>query len=168
MSSPILGVVQDHLDRAGLDSPDIPQAFHSRLALLLVRLGDRVAVVGSTALEERLGLSGRDYTALAVISEDSPSSQQELARLMGKAPAMCVGMLDEMEAAGYVERVRDPKDRRRSVVTLTAKGTKILADADALAAEIEAKVIEGLSEGERDRLLALLLGAATRASAATA
>lgn len=133
-----------------------------------MRLGDRVAVRGNEALEERLGLSGRDYTALAVISEDSPSSQQELARLMGKAPAMCVGMLDEMEAAGYVERVRDPKDRRRSVVTLTTKGRKVLADADALAAEIEAQVIEGLSDGERERLLALLLGAATRASAATA
>lgn len=158
--------MHDHLDRAGLDSPDIPRAFHSRLALLLVRLGDRVAVRGNEALEERLGLSGRDYTALAVIAEDHPSSQQELARLMGKAPAMCVGMLDEMEEAGYVERVRDPKDRRRSVVSLTKQGEQKLAAADALAAEIEAQVIEGLSPDERDRLLTLLLGAATRASAA--
>lgn len=164
MSSPILGVVQDHLDRAGLDSPDIPQAFHSRLALLLVRLGDRVAVVGSTALEERLGLSGRDYTALAVISEDSPSSQQELARLMGKAPAMCVGMLDEMETAGYVERVRDPKDRRRSVVTLTPKGEDMLAKADAIAAELEADIIQGLTAAERERLIGLLVGAASAAA----
>lgn len=159
--SVIVRVVHEHLDRAGLDSPDIPRAFHDRLALLLVRTGDRVAVRGHEALEQQLGLSGRDYTALAVISEDSPSSQSELAKLIGKAPAMCVGMLDEMEESGLVARGRDPKDRRRSVVTLTAKGTEMLAKADALAAEIEAQVIQGLSARERERLLELLIGVAS-------
>lgn len=153
--------MHDHLDRAGLDSPDIPQAFHERLALLLVRTGDRVAVRGQDALEQQLGISGRDYTALAVIDADAPRSQQELARLMGKAPAMCVGMLDELEDAGLVERLRDPKDRRRSIVTLTARGKTMLAKADAIAAELEAEIIQGLTGAERTRLIELLVGAAS-------
>lgn len=156
--------MQDHLDRAGLDSPDIPQAFHERLALLLVRTGDRVAVRGQEALEQQLGISGRDYTALAVIAADAPSSQQELARLMGKAPAMCVGMLDDLEHSDLVTRGRDPKDRRRSIVTLTPKGEAMLAKADAIAADLEADIIQGLTAAERERLIGLLVGAASAAA----
>lgn len=146
----------DHEARAAVGSPAIPQAFKDRLALLLVRTGDRVAVQGETLLEARAGITGRDYTALAVIAADSPSSQQELARLMGKAPAMAVGLLDDLEAAGLVARGRDPKDRRRSIVTLTPEGERKLAEADTIAAEIESQVIDGLTAKERDLLLKLL------------
>jgi DNA-binding MarR family transcriptional regulator len=149
--------MHDHADLDALASATtLPRAFASRLALLLVRTGDRVAAVGQVTLEERLGLSGRDYTALAVIAEDAPSSQQELAKLMGKAPALCVGMLDDMEAAGLIARGRDPKDRRRSVVTLTPKGEETLREADKIALEIETRVITGLTGAERDQFLALL------------
>ena len=157
----------DHDHRAGLDSPDIPEAFRQRLALLLVRTGDRVATTGQLRIEEQLGISGRDYTALAVISVDAPSSQLELARLMGKAPAMCVGMLDDLEAAGLVARGRDPKDRRRSVVTLTPKGERTLAAADAIAAEVEQHVIAGLTGEERELLLRLLSRTTAGAPAGT-
>lgn len=158
----------DHDARAGLDSAEIPAAFQSRLALLLVRTGDRVAVVGQELLEQRAGITGRDYTALAVISEDAPSSQQELARLMGKAPAMCVGMLDDLEAAGLVARGRDPKDRRRSIVTLTTKGETKLREADEIAAELEAQVIAGLTGEERELLISLLSRTGAAAPVASA
>ncbi|MDO9355713.1 MAG: MarR family transcriptional regulator [Solirubrobacteraceae bacterium] len=149
--------MHDHADLDALTSATtLPRAFASRLALLLVRTGDRVAAVGHVALEERLGLSGRDYTALAVIAEDAPSSQQELAKLMGKAPALCVGMLDDMEAAGLIARGRDPRDRRRSVVTLTPKGEDTLRQADEIALEIETRVIADFTDAERKGLLALL------------
>ncbi len=157
----------DHDLRAGLDSPEIPQAFRARLALLLVRTGDRVAVTGQELLEQRAGITGRDYTALAVIAEDAPSSQQELARLMGKAPAMCVGMLDDLETSDLVTRGRDPKDRRRSIVTLTPKGQQKLREADEIAAELETQVIAGLTGEERELLLSLLSRTIDAASAAT-
>ncbi|MEH3054017.1 MAG: MarR family transcriptional regulator [Patulibacter minatonensis] len=158
---------QQHLDPSGLDAP-LPTAFHDRLALLLVRTGDRIAVRGSERLEAALGIDGADYTALAVISQDAPRSQQELAQLLCKAPAMCVGLLDALEASGLVARERDPKDRRRSIVTLTAAGREVLAKADAIAAEVEAEAIEGLTDAERDRLLAVLLGPARAGAAAGA
>lgn len=148
--------MHDHADLDALASGSLPTAFSDRLGLLLVRTGDRVAAVGHAALEERIGLSGRDYTALAVIAKDAPSSQQELARLMGKAPALCVGMLDDMESAGLIARGRDPKDRRRSVVTLTPEGEAKLREADEIALEVESRVITGLTPSERDGLLALL------------
>ena len=154
--------MESHHDTS-LPPRDVPRAFEQRLGLLLVRTGDLIAAHGNQALEDEIGIDGRDYTALAVIEYDQPSSQQELARLMGKAPAMCVGMLDELEEAGLVARVRDPKDRRRSVVTLTDQGRKQLTAADALARRIEETVLGELPADDRALLLRALGGVAARA-----
>lgn len=146
---------------------ELPEALGDRLGLLLVRTGDEVATRGEAALAD-IGVSGRDYSALAVISHHKPSSQLELARLMGKAPALCVAMLDELEAAALVERVRDPKDRRRSIVSITKKGEAKLAEADDVAREVEAATLDGLTEAERDQLGELLRRAITSARAVNA
>jgi DNA-binding MarR family transcriptional regulator len=69
---------------------------------------------------------------LAVLSADTPPSQQELADLCGLLPAQVVLAIDELERRGLVARQRSETDRRRSVVTLTAAGTEVLARADEL------------------------------------
>ena len=145
-----------------LSPREVPQAFAERLALLLGRVGNQVLAHGDEALERELSISGREYTALAVIEHDQPSSQLELARLMGKAPAMAVGLLDDLEAQGLVARGRDPKDRRRSIVTLTDAGRTKLAAADALARRIETQVLGDLSADDRALLQRTLGGVAAR------
>lgn len=152
----------DDIDRS-IPPEHVPRAFTERLSLLLVRAGDQIASRGNAALEDELAITGRDYTALAVIEHDQPSSQQELARLMGKAPALCVGMLDDLEAKQLVARVRDPKDRRRSIVTLTDEGRSKLAKADVLARRIEEQVLGELSDDDRSALQRVVGGLAARA-----
>src|SRR5262249_11625169 len=49
-------------------------------------------------------------------------------------------------------RTRDEHDRRRSVVRTTAKGRRLLARADALAARIEDELLGHLDAGQRARL----------------
>lgn len=139
----------------------LPTAFSSRLALTLVRIGDEMAARGQQALEE-LGINGRDYTALAVIADDEPRSQLELARMMGKAPALCVALIDDLEAAGLAQRVRDPNDRRRSIVSLTPAGEQLLERADAIADEVAANVLDGLSGDEVAAFAGLARRAVTR------
>lgn len=141
----------------------MPTAFHSRMGLLLVRIGDDVAARGQHALEA-IGISGRDYSALAVISADKPRSQLELARMMGKAPALCVALLDDLESAGLVTRGRDPEDRRRSVVTLTDAGEAMLTRADAVAEEVTAATLDGLSPEDLAQFTALAQRAMPRTS----
>src|SRR5690349_14045777 len=126
----------------------LPVAVSSRLALTLVRIGDEMSTRGQQVLEDELGINGRDYTALAVIADDEPRSQLELARMMGKAPALCVALIDDLEAAGLAQRVRDPNDRRRSIVSLTPAGEQLLERADKVADEVAANVLDGLSADE--------------------
>jgi len=68
----------------------------------------------------------------------------------GLAPAQMVALIDEFEALGHVERSRDPADRRRTRVTITARGRKALASGDEVAAVVEREVFgTHASEGAR-------------------
>lgn len=133
----------------------LPQGLERRAGLLLVRLG---TLLSDTA-DERLasaGIGGRGYGILAILSEDGPDSQFELAQMLGKAPGVVVAAIDELEQAGLVERNRDPADRRRSVVTLTPAGHHALAHADEIAEQAVAEMLQGLDAGELAQLKGLL------------
>ena len=108
-----------------------PRGITERPALLLVKLGNEIAQQADDPLAA-MGLSGRQYMVLAVLSSDTPPSQLELAGLCGLLPAQVVPVVDELERRGFVGRQRSEADRRRSVVTLTDAGREILAQADEL------------------------------------
>ena len=119
----------------------LPRGTLSRSALLLVKLGNEIAARAEDPLAA-IGLSGRQYMVLAVLSEDAPPSQQELAGLCGLLPAQIVPVIDELERRGLVARQRSEADRRRSVVTLTAAGTQAMVQADALGDRLVADLDE--------------------------
>jgi DNA-binding MarR family transcriptional regulator len=64
--------------------------------------------------------------------------------------------MDLIERQGWVERRRDPGDRRRYQLTLTAEGRRVLGRFDAVAAEAEAVVLQPLRGPERRTLLELV------------
>jgi DNA-binding MarR family transcriptional regulator len=66
------------------------------------------------------GLIGVNATDLQCIQllQHGPLTAGELARLTGLTTASMTGMIDRLEKAGYVARVRDTTDRRRVVVEL--------------------------------------------------
>jgi DNA-binding MarR family transcriptional regulator len=133
----------------------LPKGLEPRSGLLLVRLGNLL----SETADERLagtGVDGRGYGILAILAEDGPGSQYALAQMLGKAPGVVVAAIDQLEQAGMVERNRDPADRRRSVVTLTAAGRTALARADEIADRAVAEILAGLDADELGRLRSLL------------
>src|SRR5919108_6323387 len=127
---------------------DRPRGITERPALLLVKLGNEVAQLADDPLAA-MGLSGRQYTVLAVLSADAPPSQLELAGLCGLLPAQIVPVIDELERRGFVARQRSETDRRRSVVTLTDAGREILERAD----ELGRSLVDGIEQTARDVLV---------------
>ena len=103
----------------------LPRGVTERPALLLVKLADDLMARAEDPLAA-MGLSGRQYTVLAILSADAPPSQLELAGMCGLLPAQIVPVIDELERRGFVARQRSESDRRRSVVTLTEAGAEIL------------------------------------------
>jgi DNA-binding MarR family transcriptional regulator len=60
----------------------------------------------------RLDLRGVDLDCLNLIHRHGPISPSVLARRTGLHPATMTGVLDRLERNGWIERRRDPTDRR--------------------------------------------------------
>ncbi len=133
----------------------IPRGATGRAALLLVSAGDLLQQGADQTLAAS-GLDARAYLILSIIETDGPGTQQELARLLDKAPAIVVAAIDDLEARGLVARTRDPADRRRSRVTVTKAGTAALAKADRLADEAFDALLGGLNQRELRQMRDLL------------
>jgi DNA-binding MarR family transcriptional regulator len=73
-------------------------------------------------------------------------------------------LVRHLEAHGYVKRVPDPTDRRAKLVLPTARGLQVVAVAQELVPELEARV-EGVLGAERLRQLRDDLEAIRRAAA---
>lgn len=133
----------------------LPLAAGGRTGLLLAGAGGLLNDLADVKLAPA-GIDGREYSILAILKADSPGSQLEISRLLGKAPALVVAAIDDLEARGLVARTRDPADRRRSRVTITAAGAKALDEGDKLADALVVELFPGLDAGEIQQLQDLL------------
>ena len=121
--------------------------------VLLTRLA-RVVYRRSTV--ELVGMGLKELGALAYLRDNEHSSQQALFEALCIDANSCVLLLNELERLGYVERRRDPQDRRRHLVTITAVGLEALERAEHAQGSIEDDVLSGLTPDERDTLRHLL------------
>jgi DNA-binding MarR family transcriptional regulator len=142
----------DHEER---ETSTVATGVASRPSLLLARIGTALEAAADDWLAPS-GLNGRDYAVLAILTSDEPHTQQELARLLGKAPGIAVVAVDRLEAAGFVERRRDSEDRRRSRVIATNAGRNALRKADALSGDGLSQLLPGLDAEQRNSLYELL------------
>src|SRR6266540_6576714 len=133
----------------------LPQELLGSTVFLLKRLGEAVkerAISGYVLA----GCSPYHHAVLALLAEGARETQTAIADSLGFDRSQLVGILDELEELGLVERRRDPNDRRRHVVTITAEGKKTLRRLRALSAEIEDEFLSPLNNEERANLHALL------------
>jgi DNA-binding MarR family transcriptional regulator len=72
----------------------------------------------SQAAADRIGLNATDLNCLNLLSFSGNMTAGELARATGLTTASITGVVDRLEASGFVTRERDPADRRRVVVTI--------------------------------------------------
>ena len=68
-------------------------------------------------------------------------------------------MLNDLEDLDYVERRRDPADRRRHIVDITDPGLEALERAEAAQGSIEDEILGGLTAAERAMFRKLLVKA---------
>jgi len=146
MNPPVSQIAAARLPRELLDSS----------AFLLKRLG-LLAKERSFQAYEDAGFTPYQHAALTVLDEGSRETQGEIADVLGYDKGQLVGILDELEERGLIERKRDPNDRRRHIVSLTPGGRRALSRLRALAQKVDEDYLAPLSEDERETLHALLL-----------
>jgi DNA-binding MarR family transcriptional regulator len=103
-----------------------------------------------------VGLSLAQSRVLAALDRVEGTNQARLAELLEVRPISMARLLDRMEAAELIERRLDPSDRRVYRLYLSAKARPLLQQIHAVAADIRADALAGLSDDERDTLMRLL------------
>jgi DNA-binding MarR family transcriptional regulator len=126
------------------------------IGLLLSRTSGRVVRATNAALHPH-GLRVRQYSVLLLAAAtDGGLSQRELGDALGLDPSQVVGLVDELAAAGMVERRPSPVDRRARLVVATEHGHRVRAAASAATEAALATHFSQLDDAER-RLLRDLL-----------
>jgi DNA-binding MarR family transcriptional regulator len=108
------------------------------------------------ATEDVIGIRLKQFIALDYLRELGGTTQQQLGETLHLDKNNCVILLNDLEEDGYVERRRDPTDRRRHLVEMTAAGEKALERAEVKLETLEDEVIGDLSDEERATLRELL------------
>ena len=132
------------------DSPE------EEAALSVVRTSDQLEHRSARLLRE-YGLTSSQYNVLRILrGEGKPLPILEIAsRTITVVPGI-TGLIDRLEQAGFVNRLRCEKDRRVIYVALTDQGMETLAALDEPLVALHRKLLGHLSQAELKEVIRLL------------
>ena len=103
---------------------------------------------------KRAQLAGASRAVLHHLAGAGPLTIGELAEHLERAQSVASEIVDHLERDGLLERIRDPRDRRRTLVWLTDDGqTRLAEDRDVLSRELVAAAMTQMTDAERAALL---------------
>jgi MarR family transcriptional regulator, transcriptional regulator for hemolysin len=108
-----------------------------------------------TAELEGLGISQRGYCVLSK-ARMGELTQIQLAELCALDKTTMVVTIDELERSGLADRHLSATDRRVRIISLTAVGQRVLAEADRIVERIYDEVLGALPANERGCFLTCL------------
>jgi DNA-binding MarR family transcriptional regulator len=107
----------------------------------------------------RFGVTFGEYEVLAALTRSGPPYRLKPGELSGAlilSSGAVTNRIDRVEAAGLVERLPDPTDRRGTLVALTARGREVVDEALRAHLANEERLLGALTGAERGQLTALL------------
>ena len=137
-------------------APPGPLTFQASTWYLMALAGSQAHHLWADMLA-RLHVSPSQYKVLRALSESGPLGQHQLAELIAVDPRNAVPLIDSLAERGLLAREVDAADRRRRVLTLTARGQKLAADLASIGAEIENDFFSPLTTAEQQSLRQMLL-----------
>jgi len=102
------------------------------------------------------GLRPVDFSVLSIIRHNAGITSRQLCNVLGMQPPNLVGMINALEKRSLIVRKPHPSDGRALGLHLTPAGQKLMRNAEATAAALEAEVAARLTPGEQKTLIRLL------------
>ena len=102
------------------------------------------------------GISEQKWRVIRVLDEGGPMEQTALAQRACLLLPSLTRMLRSMEDEGLLTRVVDDQDRRKSIVTITDAGRRVLSDHAEASAALARDLEERFGKEKLDLLLDLL------------
>jgi len=116
----------------------------------------RAVDVHSRALVEEFGLTGPQLAVLREAARLGAVTVTPLARAVHLSQPTVTGILDRLERRRLVERLRDTRDRRSVMVSVTMAGQSLLNRTPSLLQDRFRRQLAKLAEWERTHILATL------------
>ncbi len=102
------------------------------------------------------GMAAAAALILDILDQLGPSSLSDISRTLGHAHPSVLRQIDNLEDAGYVERVPHPDDRRMKLVCLTGKGKQQVPIIKRHITGTHEAATRGFDESSVDELLTIL------------
>ncbi|MET9227515.1 MarR family transcriptional regulator [Lentzea sp. NPDC003310] len=125
------------------------------LAAMIAPL-QRALVAAEQPVLRAHSLSMWGYVVLDALDGQPVRTQAALAEAIGADKSRIIGVLDDLEAEGLLERPRDPADRRARLVSITAQGRRRRAAVQAEIQRGEDRLLARLAPADREALLRAL------------
>jgi len=100
-------------------------------------------------------LTSVQYAALDAIASNPHIDQASVAEIIGYDRATIGGVIERLDNKGWVRRVVSAQDRRSRELSLTTKGNKIYLALLPIVHELQADILQPLSQAEQDRFIKL-------------
>ncbi len=120
------------------------------------RLQQVAVALFAEALQAR-DITPAQYAALATLEREAPLSQAALAALIACDRATLGGVIERLDGKGWLQRARDPADRRQRLLDLTPNGRAVLRELHPLVDAVQQRLLAPLSASERRHYDALCL-----------
>jgi len=104
-----------------------------------------------------MGLSVAQTPVLVTLRDEGrPMMITEIARRLYLETPSVTSMVDRLSERGLVERIKDPKDRRKALVALTRKGKSLVESVREPGRQLQEEMFGALDGAEREALRTLL------------
>lgn len=103
-----------------------------------------------------LGITPVQYAALQVVGNQPGIDQRTLSRNIALDASTTGGVVDRLEARGWLERKTSTEDRRARQLFLTLSGEQALRDAVPVMLRAQEHILAPLTESQRTTFMALL------------
>ncbi len=135
---------------------EVPTVLWESVGFLLSKAADQIERRFAETLRP-YGISPRQYGIMTVIAHQGPQSQQKLGERLGIDRTSMVNIIDTLEDAELVNRIRDHDDRRRYAITLSDKGEALIRKKlMAVDADVHEQYLTVLEPDEKQQLLSIL------------
>lgn len=126
-----------------------PPARRRDLAAMIVPLA-RALVAAEEPVLRAHQVSMWGYVVLNALAEQPVRTQAALAQSIGADKSRIIGVLDELQERGLIQRRPDPADRRVHLLSLTEAGSRLRASVqEAIQRQEEDRVLSALPDADR-------------------
>src|SRR5690242_19826396 len=132
-----------------------PYRIEDQIGYLLRRAHQRASAIFQTNIGDP-NITPTQYASMVKLHEYSELSQNHLGRLVGMDKATMQGVVRRLKDRGLVDSRPDPGDARRTLLSLTIDGQRIVAKLIMNGPAVSRETLKPLNSNEQRQLVELL------------